>query len=164
MEPSTPAPTLTRGPFSLTSTAFDDGGRIPREATCDGADRSPALAWTGVPDGAAALVLFLDDPDAREFVHWTVLDMAVDPSGTGSLQAGIGPDAATPQQGRNDFRRIGYGGPCPPSGTQRYRFRLYALAAPLELDGHPGGDQVRAALERATILGRAELDGTYKRG
>ena len=163
MEPSRAAPSPTRGPFTLTSSAFEDGGHIPREATCDGADRSPALAWVGVPEGAAALVLFLDDPDAHDFVHWTVLDLPVDASGAGALPAGVHADAATPQQGRNDFRRVGYGGPCPPSGTHHYRFRLYALAAPLGIDGHPNGDQVRTALRKASVLGRAELGASYRR-
>ena len=124
MQPTaSPGSTQSGGPFALASTAFDEGGAIPREATCDGSDRSPALAWTGIPAGTVSLVLYLDDPDARGFVHWTVLDLPGDPSGSGSLAAGIDPAGDPPQQGRNDFGRVGYGGPCPPSGSHRYRFR-----------------------------------------
>jgi Raf kinase inhibitor-like YbhB/YbcL family protein len=148
-------------PFALTSTAFDAGGSIPRRYTCDGADVSPALAWAGVPPGTAALVLVVDDPDARGWVHWLVLDL---PGSDGSLAEGIASSAATPAQGRNDFGRRGWGGPCPPSGTHRYAFTLYALSAPLALDGTPGGDQVRAAIDRAQVLGKAVLEGRYHRG
>jgi Raf kinase inhibitor-like YbhB/YbcL family protein len=145
--------------FSLTSPAFADGAPIPREHTCRGADLSPALAWRGVPSGAAALVLFVDDPDARDWVHWTVLDL---PAVDGGLPGSVSPSATQLQQGRNDFGRIGYGGPCPPSGTHRYRFTLYALAAPLGLSGHPNGTAVRAALGKATILGKTTLVGTFR--
>jgi Raf kinase inhibitor-like YbhB/YbcL family protein len=145
--------------FTLASPAFADGASIPVEHSCRGADRSPTLEWRGVPAGSAALVLFVDDPDARGWVHWIVLDL---PAADGGLPAGIAPDAASPQQGRNDFRRPGYGGPCPPSGTHRYDFRLYALAEPLELPGTPDGATVRAALARATVLGTATLTGTFR--
>jgi Raf kinase inhibitor-like YbhB/YbcL family protein len=153
----------TSGSFTLSSTAFEEGGAIPRDATCDGSDQSPALAWTGIPAGTTSLVLYLDDPDARGFVHWTVLDLAADASGSGSLATSVDPGAASPQQGRNDFGRVGYGGPCPPSGTHRYRFELSALAAPLGLAGHPTGADVRAALDGAEVLGRTVLNGTYAR-
>ncbi len=151
------------GPFQLTSAAFSEGGKIPREVTCDGPGTSPPLAWTGVPTGTAALVLLVDDPDARDFVHWIVLDL---PGSNGELAAGVQPGAASPQQGTNDFGKTGWGGPCPPSGTHHYRFTLTALSAPLGLDGHPGGDAVRGALlaKKAGVLGRAVLTGTYQRG
>jgi Raf kinase inhibitor-like YbhB/YbcL family protein len=154
-------PTHAPGPtaFKLTSVAFADGSPIPREFTCRGQDVSPALAWHGVPPETAALVLFVDDPDGRDWVHWTVLDLlGVD----GELPRGVSPSADPPQQGRNDFGRIGYGGPCPPSGNHHYRFTLYALAAPLGLPGHPDGAAVRAALGRATILRTVTLVGTYR--
>jgi Raf kinase inhibitor-like YbhB/YbcL family protein len=157
----TPSPTPTAARFRLTSTAFEAGAPIPRAATCDGVDRSPALAWSGVPAGAAALVLVVDDPDAHEFTHWLVLDLPG--AANGSLPAGVVGGAAAPQQGRNDFGRVGYGGPCPPSGTHHYRFTLIALAAPLALPGHPGGDAVRAALRSAKVLGTTVLTGTYRR-
>jgi Raf kinase inhibitor-like YbhB/YbcL family protein len=150
----------TAGPFTLTSTAFTSGAPIPTQYSCQGADLSPELEWSGVPAGAGALVLTVQDPDAGNFTHWLVLDL---PPTEKSLQKGIPSGAATPQQGRNDFGRIGWGGPCPPSGTHHYRFTLYALAAPLGLDGHPGDTTVRASLAKATVLGKAVLTGTYHR-
>ncbi len=148
----------TTAALVLTSTAFTDGSPIPAEYTCRGRDVSPDLAWNGIPVGAAALVLFVDDPDGRDWVHWSVLDLA--PSVTG-LARGVLPSASPPQQGTNDFGRVGYGGPCPPSGNHHYRFTLYALAAPLGLAGHPNGAAVRAALAKATVLARVTLVGTF---
>ncbi len=145
--------------LSLTSPAFADGGPIPGVHTCRGEDVSPALAWQGVPAGTAALVLFVDDPDGRDWVHWSVLDL---PATDGGLPAGVAPSADSPQQGRNDFGRVGYGGPCPPSGTHHYRFTLYALAAPLGLIGHPHGAAVRAALGTTTVLAQVTLVGTFR--
>jgi len=156
---ATPTPPPSGSVLTLTSTAFSDGDPIPREYTCHGLDVSPALAWRGVPSGTAALVLLVDDPDGRDWVHWSVLDL---PAGDGQLPRGVEPPADPPQQGRNDFGKVGYGGPCPPSGTHHYRFTLYALAAPLGLSGHPDGVAVRAALARATVLGRITLVGTYR--
>ncbi len=155
MATPTPQPTA----LTLTSPAFADGSPIPTEFTCRGRDVSPALAWRGVPPEAAALVLLVDDPDGRDWVHWTVLDL---PATDGELPRAVAPTADPPQQGRNDFGRIGYGGPCPPSGTHRYRFTLYALAAPLALPGHPAGGAVRAALRGATIRATVTLTGTFR--
>jgi Raf kinase inhibitor-like YbhB/YbcL family protein len=157
MSPETPRPTPTPGPFTLTSSAFDANGPIPAEYTCRGADRSPALAWSGVPAGTQALVLFVDDPDGRDWVHWSVLDL--DPASPG-LSTGIAPSADPPQQGTNDFGKAGYGGPCPPSGTHHYHFTLYALPAPLGLGGHPDGKAVRAALAEASPIAKVMLIGT----
>ena len=137
---------------------FADGGAIPAQLTCDGANGSPPLAWTGVPAGTAALALLVDDPDAGDFTHWIVLDL---PGADGSLPGGVAPAAATPVQGTNNFGKVGWGGPCPPSGTHHYRFTLTALGAPLGLDDHLRGDVVRAALAKATVLGTATLTGTY---
>ncbi|HXG40480.1 MAG TPA: YbhB/YbcL family Raf kinase inhibitor-like protein [Candidatus Limnocylindrales bacterium] len=148
-------------PFTLTSTAFPEGGSIPRKYTCDGEDVSPELAWTGAPDGTAALALIVDDPDARGFVHWVVVDLTG--SASGALPEGISASPDAPQQGRNDFGRIGWGGPCPPSGTHRYVFTLYALAEPLGLPGTPRAGEVRRAME-GRVLGTATLTGTYRRG
>lgn len=152
-------PTSFPAGFTLTSPAFTDGAPIPTEHSCRGADVSPPLGWHGVPAGTAALVLLVDDPDARDWVHWSVLDL---PAADGELPRGVAPSADLPQQGRNDFGRVGYGGPCPPSGTHHYRFTLYALAAPLGLAGSPDGTAVRAALRAATVLGRASLGGTFR--
>ena len=165
MSPSaaqSPTPEATMPDFALTSTAFEPGGAIPKRFTCDGEDGSPDLAWTGAPDGTGALVLIVDDPDARGWVHWIVLDMAG--TSTGALARGVGVSPDAPAQGRNDFGRIGWGGPCPPSGTHRYDFTLYALAEPLSLPGQPDGGAVRKALDRANVLGKAVLEATYQRG
>jgi hypothetical protein len=151
-------PPASSEPLRLTSSSFAADGPIPAEFTCRGADRSPALAWTGIPAGAAALVLFVDDPDGRDWVHWSVLDM---PASTTGLPEGVKPTQDPPQQGTNDFGKVGYGGPCPPSGTHHYRFTLYALAAPLGLPGHPKGDPVRSALASAGVLGQVTLVGTF---
>jgi hypothetical protein len=148
-------------PFALTSPAFRDGGPIPREFTCDGAGGSPALRWSGVPSGAAALVLEVIDIDAS-FIHWLVLDLP--PTSPGSLAAGVGTGSGDPQQGTNSFGQVGWGGPCPPSGTHHYVFVLSALAAPLGLSGHPSPRTVENAIAAGTLLGRARLTGTYRRG
>ena len=159
--PASPAKEATMAPFVLTSTAFGAGRSIPRRHACDGADVSPSLAWTGVPAGTGALVLLVDDPDARGWVHWLVLDL---PGTDGSLPEALDPGADPPAQGRNDFGRRGWGGPCPPSGTHRYAFTLYALVEPLSLGDTPDGTAVRKALDRATVVGKAVLEGTYRRG
>ena len=153
------SPGTGSGKFRLASSSFGQNGAIPAQFTCHGADRSPALAWSGMPAGTKALVLLVVDPDANAFVHWTVLDLK--PTTTG-LPRGVAPTATAIQQGRNDFGNVGYGGPCPPSGTHHYRFTLSALAAPLKLAGHPSGAAVRTALAAATVLGRATLIGTSK--
>jgi Raf kinase inhibitor-like YbhB/YbcL family protein len=156
-----PAPEATMPGFALTSPAFAARGAIPRRFTCDAEDVSPELSWTGTPAGTGALVLLVDDPDARGWVHWIVLDL---PGADGSLPEGVVPSADRPAQGRNDFGRPGWGGPCPPSGTHRYVFTLYALAAPLGLSGNPDEAAVQRALSGASVLDVAVLDGTYRRG
>jgi Raf kinase inhibitor-like YbhB/YbcL family protein len=153
------SPTASDARMTLTSSAFANGDPIPAKYSCHGEDISPPLAWAGVPTGAKALVLFVDDPDGRDWVHWSVLDV---PAEDGRSPEGVAPGASSPQQGTNDFRKVGYGGPCPPSGTHHYRFTLYALAAPVGLSGHPDGKAVRAALEAADVLAQARLTGTFK--
>jgi len=150
----------TTGPLTLTSDAFANGAAIPARFTCRGNDTSPGLAWTNAPAGANALVLVVDDTDASDFTHWIVLDLRPTEAG---LPASLSPSADPPQQGRNDFGRVGYGGPCPPTGTHHYRFTLYALAAPLGLQGHPGRAAVQSALSHATVIAKVELIGTYRR-
>jgi Raf kinase inhibitor-like YbhB/YbcL family protein len=152
-----PSPSTAK--LSLTSSAFDDGQPIPSKHSCRGEDVSPPLSWRGIPADAQALVLFVDDPDGRDWVHWSLLDL---PAHDGELPEGVDPDATSPQQGTNDFRKVGYGGPCPPSGTHHYRFTLYALAAPLGLAGHPDGNAVRRALDAANVVARVRLTGTFK--
>ena len=149
-------------PFVLTSPAFRDGGAIPKELTCDGPGRSPELRWSGVPSGATALVLEVIDVDAGNFVHWLVLDLPA--ASTGLLPAGVGTGGGAPQQGTNSFGQVGWGGPCPPSGTHRYVFTLLALATPLGLTGHPTLAAVERSIGPGNVLGRARLTGTYRRG
>jgi len=144
--------------FTLTSPSFGEGGGIDSKYSCDGTDLSPALAWEGAPEGTGAFALIVDDPDARDFVHWVIFDL---PGGTGgSLPEGV--DPSEPSQGRNDFGRVGYGGPCPPSGTHHYRFTLYALSRPLRFPGHPSAELIKSGAE-PILLGQTTLTGTYRR-
>ena len=147
-------------PFILTSPAFHDGGAIPSRFTCDGADHSPPLAWSAAPAGTAAFALLVSDPDARGFVHWVATDI---PGSTASLAEGASGSGRAGREGSNDFGRSGWAGPCPPSGTHRYVFELYALSAPLALPGTPTAAAVRAVLA-GRVLGQARLTGTYRRG
>jgi hypothetical protein len=146
--------------FNLTSTAFEEGGSIPRRHTCDGEDVSPELSWEGGPEDIGALALIMDDPDARGFVHWVVVDMTG--SASGALAEGISSSPDAPQQGKNDFGRTGYGGPCPPSGTHRYVFTLYALSEQLALSGTPSASEVRDAM-RGRVLAETTLTASYTR-
>jgi len=141
--------------FTLTSTAFAEGEAIPREFTCQGQNISPQLEWSGVPDGAESLVLFVDDPDAHGYVHWVVLDL---PGQDGTLPRDVAHDAEWPKQGRGGWR-----GPCPPAGTHHYRFTLTALAEPLRLAEQPAPEIVRQALDSARIVGTTTLTGVYTR-
>jgi Raf kinase inhibitor-like YbhB/YbcL family protein len=145
--------------FELSSPAFERGEPIPRKHTCEGEDVSPPLAWSGVADGTASLVLLVDDPDAPggTFAHWRAWGIAPD---TG----GLGEGEAPPFEGRNDFGSVGWRGPCPPPGhgPHRYFFRLHALDAELELPAGAG----KAAVDRALAghaLAVAELVGIYER-
>lgn len=145
--------------FTLTSPSFAEGGAIPVTFTCDGTDLSPALSWQGAPSVTQAFALIVDDPDARGFVHWVVFDI---PGGTsGSLPEGIHP-TDLPAQGRTDFGRTGYGGPCPPSGTHHYRFTLWALSVRLHLQGSPSAPDIRAAIA-GKVLAETTLTATYTR-
>jgi Raf kinase inhibitor-like YbhB/YbcL family protein len=151
--------------LSLRSKALSEGGDIPRRHTCDGPDLSPELTWDEPPAGTQSLCLIADDPDAPAgtWVHWVYFDI---PAQVRSLPEGLAKDAELKdgsRQGRNDFGRVGYGGPCPPRGpAHRYFFKLYALNARLDL---PAG-ATKADVERAMkgkILGQAQLMGKYKR-
>ena len=153
------------GPFTLTSSAFTEGATIPKQHTADGEDLSPPLRWTGAPSGAQSFALLCDDPDAPRgtWVHWVLYDMEPTVS---SLGTGI---PATPsigggaRQGKNDFGKLGYGGPSPPPGpVHRYYFRLLALDKKLGLEPGATMKQVLAAAEGHT-LARAELMGRYGR-
>lgn len=156
-----PEPPGEAASFALTSPAYDDGAAIPRHHTCDGDDVSPALAWRGAPTGTASLALTLLDPDAPRgpFVHWVRFDI---PAGRTGLDEG---DRAHGRDGRNDFGRAGYGGPCPPRGhgAHRYVATLHALDVPsLGLGDGATADEVAAAM-RGRVLATARLVGRYGR-
>lgn len=153
--------------LSLRSPDFLYNGAIPREHTCDGPDISPALEWSGAPVGTKSFALIVDDPDAPDpkapkmtYVHWVVYDI---PPHVGGLHRGTvkAPDGA--REGTNDWKRIGYGGPCPPIGRHRYYFKLYALDKVLGDLAEPTKAKLLAAM-RGHILTQAELMGTYERG
>jgi Raf kinase inhibitor-like YbhB/YbcL family protein len=153
--------------LSLTSAAFTDGGPIPVKYTCDGADVSPPLAWSGMPQGVAALALIADDPDApaHTWVHWVLYDV---PATLGGLPEDVSKVEAPKElggavQGRNDSRGVGYAGPCPPPGPEhRYFFKLYALATPLRLKPGASKQDLERAMEGRT-LATAQLMGKYGR-
>jgi len=151
--------------LALTTTAFSIGGEIPKKYTCDGADLSPALFWTDMPAGTQSLALIADDPDAPAgtWTHWVIWNIPAKRTGLAENVLKTETLADGTRQGRNDFRRIGYGGPCPPAGKpHRYFFRLYALDNKLDLRAGSS----RAELERAMsghVLSQAEVMGKYGR-
>jgi len=151
--------------FTLTTTAFSVGGEIPKKYTCDGADLSPALAWNDVPAGTKTFALIADAPDAPvgTWTHWVIWDIPAKLTGLAENVLKTDTLADGTRQGRNDFRRIGYGGPCPPPGKpHRYFFRLYALDSKLEV----AAGARRAELDRAMsghVLAQAEVMGKYGR-
>jgi len=152
-------------PLMLASPAIAPGGQIPTQYTCDGADISPALSWSGTPAGTKSLVVIVEDPDAPSgmFRHWAVFDI---PPSTRGLASGYGRNqpAAGFREARNDFGNQGYGGPCPPpGGAHHYTVRLLAISRPT-LDVSPAAtalDVVRAA--QPYVIAHAELTGTYQR-
>lgn len=154
--------------LTLTSTAFTAGGSISHHHTCDGDDVSPPLSWTGLPSGTRSLALIIDDPDApdpakpqRVWTHWVLYNI---PASTMGLPAAVRTNDL-PQgtcEGLNDWKRTGYGGPCPPVGRHRYFHKLYALDTVLPDLANPGKAELEKAM-RGHILEQAELIGTYER-
>jgi Raf kinase inhibitor-like YbhB/YbcL family protein len=144
--------------MKITSSAFHERGNIPSKFTCDGSDTSPPLQITGVPLEAKSLVLIADDPDAPSglFTHWLVWNI---PPQTSSIAEGVGP---TGVQGANDFGKSGYRGPCPPPGTHRYSFKIFALDRELEVRSGAKRSQVDAAM-KGHIIAQGELVGRYAR-
>ena len=150
--------------LKLTSSAFNEGDLIPKLYTCDGKDISPPLAWTGVPGGARSLALICDDPDAPVGIwdHWVLFNMPVNVT---SLPEAVQKVETPPQggtQGRNSWGKIGYGGPCPPGGTHRYIFKLYALDTELNLKAGADKKDVEKAM-KGHILAETQLMSKYKR-
>jgi Raf kinase inhibitor-like YbhB/YbcL family protein len=151
--------------MQLTSSAFSEGGAIPAKYTCDDKNVSPPLKWSGVPAGTKTLALIADDPDAPAgtWVHWVLYDL---PTTAAELAEDVAKSqyvAAGARQGLNDFRHLGYGGPCPPPGKpHRYYFKLYALDAALDLKPGATKKDVERAMDKH-VLTRAQLMGTYER-
>ena len=151
--------------FEVTSGAFPAEGDIPARYTCDGQNASPALSWGEPPNGTKSIALLMEDPDApgRTFVHWVMHAIS---ASRRELPEGLPADDRLPGigvQGRNDFGKLGYGGPCPPPGApHRYFFRLYALDEEPSLSAGRTRDELLRAIE-GHILGKAELMGRYAR-
>jgi Raf kinase inhibitor-like YbhB/YbcL family protein len=162
------AETQTKGEdtmaITITSTAFKEGGMIPPQYTCDGDDISPPLAWISIPEGTNSLALICDDPDAPvgTWVHWVLFNLPADVT---ELPEHVLPEKTLEngaKQGKNDFRKIGYGGPCPPGGTHRYYFKLYALDAVLDAKAGITKKELLRAME-GHILAEGQLMGKYTR-
>lgn len=151
-------------PILLTSHAFIEGAMIPQRFTCDGENISPPLFWTGVPSGTRSLVLICDDPDAPAgtWDHWVVYN--IPPAVTGLQEAVPGKTVLDngAVQGSNSWGRIGYGGPCPPGGTHRYFFKLFALDTLLDLKSGATTSQLLEAMQ-GHILAQGQLMGRYQR-
>jgi Raf kinase inhibitor-like YbhB/YbcL family protein len=145
-------------PMKISSPAFAENSKIPKRYTCDGENGSPPLTIADVPEGATSLALIADDPDAPAgtWVHWVVWNID---AGTREIKAGVPPAGAV--QGVNSFAKNGYGGPCPPSGSHRYFFKLYALDTALNLDSRA----TKADLEKAMkghVIAEARIMGRYR--
>jgi Raf kinase inhibitor-like YbhB/YbcL family protein len=154
-------------PLTLASPSFTNGGEIPPQFTCEGQDISPALHWTGAPAGTKSFALIVDDPDAPDpdapkmtWVHWVLFNL---PATTTGLPEAVSPSQlpAGTKEGINDWKRTGYGGPCPPIGRHRYFVKLYALDTELSLQ-QPTKVQLEQAMQ-GHILAQTELVGTYQK-
>ena len=153
--------------LTLNSPAFKPGAEIPAKYTCEGADTSPPLEWSGVPPRAKSLALIVDDPDAPDpqapkmtYVHWVLYD--IPPTTTRLAEGAAKGGLPGTREGKNDWKRTGYGGPCPPIGRHRYFFKLYALDTELPDLGAPTKPQLEKAME-GHVVEKAELIGTYQK-
>jgi Raf kinase inhibitor-like YbhB/YbcL family protein len=151
--------------LTLKSTAFDANAEIPTRFTCEGQDTAPPLEWSGAPQGTKSFALIVDDPDAPDprapkltWVHWVLYDLPADAHGL--PEGGAKPAGA--RDGFNDWKRAGYGGPCPPIGRHRYFFKLYALDTVLPDLKNPNKAELEKAMQ-GHVLGKAELIGTYQK-
>jgi Raf kinase inhibitor-like YbhB/YbcL family protein len=153
----------------LTSPAFADNAAIPKQYTCEGADISPPLNWSNAPQGTKSFAVIVDDPDAPDprapkmtWVHWVIQNIPADAHSLaeGAAERGMPAGAV---QGLNDWKRSGYGGPCPPIGRHRYVHKLYALDTVLADSDRPTKDQLLQAI-KGHVLAEAQLVGTYQKG
>ncbi len=147
--------------ISVSSSAFRNADRIPSRYTCDGEDVSPPLSWSEPPPGTQSFALIVDDPDAGGWTHWIAFNI---PARARGLPEGVPADGRLADgtcQGTNDFGGIGYGGPCPPGGSHRYNFALYALSKPLTLEKGASQSEVIAAM-RGCVLDQGTLVGLYR--
>lgn len=147
------------GGLGVSSTAFDAGEPIPVEHTCDGAETSPPLAFTGVPADTAELAVVVRDPDADGFVHWVIAGIPGDATGLGE-----GAPPADAVEADNGFDEPGWAGPCPPEGNHTYEFTVYALAEPSGLESGADAEDGASTIEDADALAVATLRGTFERG
>ncbi|MBW1972013.1 MAG: YbhB/YbcL family Raf kinase inhibitor-like protein [Deltaproteobacteria bacterium] len=150
--------------IEIKSDAFEDGGMIPKKYTCDGEDISPPLRWSSFIEGTKTFAIICDDPDAPmgTWVHWVIFNI---PATVNELPENIPPKEVLEmkaKQGTNDFRKIGYGGPCPPGGTHRYYFKIYALDTKINLDPGITKSQLLKAI-KDHILAEGQLMGRYSR-
>jgi len=152
--------------MTIGSSAFAQHGAIPGKYTCEGEDSSPPLEWSGVPAGARSLVLIVDDPDAPDpaapkttWVHWVLYNLPPDGAGLTEAVKSLPPGT---REGLNDWKRTGYGGPCPPIGRHRYFHKLYALDSVLPDLGKPTKTKLEAAM-KGRVLAHAELVGTFRK-
>lgn len=149
--------------ISIRSSAFAEGTGIPSAYTCDGEDISPPLEWSDAPDTTQSFAVICDDPDAPNgtWVHWIIYDIPADTNGIDEKQPHNKALSNGAKQGMNDFKNIGYGGPCPPRGTHRYFFRIYALDTQLGLGPGASKDDLVRAME-GHILEEGSLKGKYE--
>ena len=151
--------------MKVTSKAFREGEMIPKQYTCEGANLSPQLAWGDVPEKTKSIALIVEDPDApgKTFIHWVAFNI---PASARELPENVPAQeniSGGGRQGMNDFKKVGYGGPCPPSGSaHRYYFKLYALDTELNLDSSATKDQLLKAME-GHVLGEGQLMGKYQK-
>jgi len=150
--------------IQITSPVFEDGGAIPGKYTCDDLDVSPPLEWTNVPEGTKTIAIICDDPDApmRTWIHWVIFNI---PGDVTRLPENVPPEKELEngaRQGMNDFHKVGYGGPCPPSGTHRYFFKIYALDSVLDLPAGASKSHLMIAME-GHVLTESHVMGTYAR-
>jgi Raf kinase inhibitor-like YbhB/YbcL family protein len=150
--------------IQITSPVFEDGGEIPEKYTCDDLDVSPPLEWIDVPENTKTIAIVCDDPDApmKTWIHWIIFNI---PGDVTELPENVPPEKELEngaKQGMNDFHKVGYGGPCPPSGTHRYFFKIYALDITLDLPAGVSKSHLMIAME-GHVISESHLMGTYTR-